>query len=109
MFHWPHLFHVPPHLFFHAVAAGVAVVALIFFIGYARWRRHRGGDRRAVGGARNQAFEDYRAMTLRRLESEAQAFRAFRENLRRAADAEAFQNFLARRRDGNGASETPAI
>ena len=53
----------------------------------------------------NAAFEDYRQATLKRLEQEADEFRAYLDRLRRAADAAAFEAFLnARRTGGQSAS-----
>ncbi len=51
-----------------------------------------------VRPARNRAFEDYRADTLRRLEEEQREFAAFLARLRAAQDKEEFEQFLATRR-----------
>jgi len=66
------------------------------------WGR-RGRDRWGGGGARpsgNQAFDDYRAETLRRLEEEQQEFVDYLERLRRAKDKAEFDQFMADRRRG---------
>ena len=44
----------------------------------------------------NQAFEEYRADTLRRLEEEQSDFQNFLDRLRAAKDKEEFHEFLAR-------------
>jgi hypothetical protein len=48
----------------------------------------------------NTAFDEYREETLRRLEQEADEFRAFLERLRAARDKAEFDQFMAER-DGN--------
>lgn len=54
----------------------------------------------------NASFEAYRADAVRALEDEQREFDAFVERLRHAADMEAFQAFLASRRN---ASDEAAI
>jgi hypothetical protein len=70
------------------------------------WGR-RGRARWGGGGgpSGNQAFDDYRAETLRRLEEEQQEFQSYLERLRRAKDKAEFDQFMAERRGGrtNGA------
>ena len=46
----------------------------------------------------NQAFDDYRATTLRRLEEEQVEFRDFLDRLRHAKDKEEFDAFMAQHR-----------
>ncbi len=46
----------------------------------------------------NEAFEEYRADTLRRLEEEQRDFHDFLDHLRAAKDKQQFDEFLARRR-----------
>ncbi len=46
----------------------------------------------------NQAFEEYRAETLRRLEEEQRDFHDFFDHLRAAKDKQEFDEFLAQRR-----------
>ena len=46
----------------------------------------------------NQAFDDYRAATLRRLEEEQQEFRQFLSRLRLTKDKTEFDQFMAERR-----------
>ncbi len=46
----------------------------------------------------NQAFEEYRADTLRRLEEEQRDFHDFLNHLRAAKDKQQFDEFLAQRR-----------
>lgn len=46
----------------------------------------------------NQAFEEYRAETLRRLEDEQRDFHDFLDHLRAAKDKQEFEEFLAERR-----------
>ncbi len=52
-------------------------------------------QRQATG---NQAFEEYRSDTLRRLEEEERDFHDFLDRLRAAKDKEQFDEFLAQRR-----------
>ncbi len=60
------------------------------------------GTRSASSG--NQAFDDYRESTLRRLEEEQQEFQTFLDRLRKARDKAEFDAFMAERRQraGNG-------
>ena len=51
----------------------------------------------------NRAFDDYRAETLRRLEEEQREFRDFLERLRAAKDKAEFDQFMAERRNRDGA------
>lgn len=46
----------------------------------------------------NQAFDEYRAATLRRLEEEQSEFRKFLSRLRTAKDKAEFDQFVAERR-----------
>ncbi len=46
----------------------------------------------------NQAFEEYRAETLRHLEGEQRDFYDFLDHLRAAKDKQEFDEFLAKRR-----------
>ena len=46
----------------------------------------------------NQAFDEYRAATLRRLEQEQSEFREFLSRLRTAKDKAEFDQFMAERR-----------
>lgn len=68
-----------------------------------RWERHMqkwGGHHR--GGLRptgNRAFDEYREEALRRLEEEAQEFRAFLERLRMAKDRQEFDEYMRERRN----------
>ena len=71
-------------------------------IGFGHWRdgmnrqaRDWGRQPRASG---NQAFDEYRAATLRRLEEEQQEFREFLSRLRLAKDKAEFDQFMADRR-----------
>ena len=62
-------------------------------------RRGRGGwgpGKPAASG--NNAFDEYRADTLRRLEEEEREFQAFLERLRQARDKAEFDSFMAERR-----------
>ena len=47
----------------------------------------------------NNAFDDYRATTLKRLEDEEREFRAFLDRLRHAKDKSEFDSFMSERRD----------
>lgn len=53
----------------------------------------------------NAAFDEYREETLRRLEDEADEFRAFLERLRAARDKAEFDQFMSDRNGKNGKSE----
>jgi hypothetical protein len=58
-----------------------------------RWARHQ--SRHSSG---NQAFDEYRSETLRRLEEEQGEFMEFLERLRMAKDKSEFDEFLNERR-----------
>jgi hypothetical protein len=53
-----------------------------------------------TGTTGNAAFDAYRAETLKRLEEERDAFIAFLDELRAAKNRAEFDQFMARRRDG---------
>lgn len=53
----------------------------------------------------NQAFEDYRETTLRRLQDEQREFEAHLDRLRRAKDKEAFDAYLVNRSSTQGPQE----
>ena len=55
----------------------------------------------------NDAFDEYRAETLKRLEDEQREFKGFLERLRVAKDRAEFDNFMADRRRRNEAPEAP--
>nr|WP_283949803.1 DUF2852 domain-containing protein [Limobrevibacterium gyesilva] len=59
------------------------------------------------GPSGNQAFDEYRAETLRRLEDEQKEFVEYLERLRRAKDKAEFDQFMAERRRATGAPEAP--
>jgi Protein of unknown function (DUF2852) len=67
------------------------------------------GRSRWGGGAPsgNQAFDDYRAETLRRLEEEQREFLEYLERLRRAKDKSEFDQFMADRRRGRPSGGPP--
>jgi hypothetical protein len=83
----------------------------------ARWdeRRQRwGGPHGPHGGGLhetgNRAFDEYRADALRKLEEEANEFRAFLERLRMARDRAEFDEYMTERRNrpsGPGPAEGP--
>ena len=58
------------------------------------WRPSRSG---------NQAFDDYRAETLRRLEDEQRDFQEFLRRLRMARDKQEFDQFMEERRGRSSA------
>jgi hypothetical protein len=74
------------------------------FAGCGGWGSRRGGMGMAMGmrgsqsGSGNQAFDEYRADTLRRLEEEQGEFTQFLERLRFAKDKAEFDQFMAERR-----------
>ena len=90
---------------------GLAVLAYILWsgrmrccgIGFGRWndRAHDIGqaqDRwRQPRTSGNQAFDEYRAETLRRLEEEHRAFQDYFDRLRMAKDRAEFEQFMAER------------
>ncbi|NOT69695.1 MAG: DUF2852 domain-containing protein [Hyphomicrobium sp.] len=55
----------------------------------------------------NRAFEDYRAATLEKLESEGAEFRAYLDGLRHARDKSEFDAFMSERRE-SGSTGTPS-
>ncbi|MBV8095339.1 MAG: DUF2852 domain-containing protein [Acetobacteraceae bacterium] len=57
----------------------------------------------------NQAFDEYRAETLRRLEEEQREFVEYLERLRRAKDKEEFDQFMAERRRRGQSSDQVEI
>jgi len=56
----------------------------------------------------NNAFDEYRSETLRRLEEEEKEFREFLERLRAAKDKAEFDQFMADRRNRGGTTTQPA-
>jgi hypothetical protein len=55
----------------------------------------------------NQAFEEYRAATLRRLEEEQREFREFLTRLRIAEDRAEFDQFMVARRAPSDSAQPP--
>jgi hypothetical protein len=79
--------------------------------GMSRW--HGGMDQMRNPGtwwqpsrSGNQAFDDYRTETLRRLEEEQREFQDFLRRLRMAKDKAEFDQFMAERRDRTGPSSS---
>jgi Protein of unknown function (DUF2852) len=77
-----------------------------------RMQRHggRGGHRRhGLHETGNRAFDEYRADALRKLEEEANEFRAFLERLRMARDRAEFDEYMKERRNrpAGGPAEGP--
>jgi hypothetical protein len=64
------------------------------------WSRSHRRASMTTGTTGNAAFDAYRAETLKRLEEERDAFIAFLDELRAAKDRAEFDQFMARRRDG---------
>ena len=108
--------------FWTAWPVGLAVLAYLVGSGRLRglmeargtWfnlRGERGGAapgrprHRAAAASGNQAFDDYREETLRRLEEEQREFQDYLERLRRARDKAEFDGFMAERRGKPGATE----
>ena len=56
----------------------------------------------------NQAFDDYRTETIRRLEEEQREFVEYLERLRRAKDKSEFDEFMAERRRRTTPPDAPA-
>jgi Protein of unknown function (DUF2852) len=67
-----------------------------------RW----GMQARAYPATGNAAFDEYRAETLRRLEAEANEFRDYLEQLRRAKDKAEFDQFMTERRNRPSSGST---
>jgi hypothetical protein len=75
--------------------------------GWGGWNRRGRGRWGGAGPSGNQAFDDYRAETLRRLEEEQREFMEYLERLRRAKDKAEFDQFMADRRRGRPAGMPP--
>lgn len=77
-------------------------------ISFGRWREDSVGpeqnSERHTRPSGNQAFEEYRTATLRRLEEEQREFREFLSRLRMAEDKAEFDKFMVARR---AQSESP--
>lgn len=81
--------------------------------GFARWQEEgtemfRGAfcrRGRGFSSSGNNAFDEYREDTLRRLEEEQKEFRSFLDRLRQAKDKAEFDQFMAERRRN---AEAPA-
>ena len=70
------------------------------------WSARKGGfSGRAGPSSGNQAFDEYRAETLRRLEEEQGEFAGFLDRLRFAKDKAEFDQFMAERRNPPSSSE----
>ncbi|MCB8874945.1 DUF2852 domain-containing protein [Acidisoma silvae] len=66
---------------------------------FGAWGRRGSGPGRPGGGSSgNQAFDDYRMATLRRLEEEQAEFTSFLDRLRFAKDKAEFDQFMDERR-----------
>ncbi|MBS0249614.1 MAG: DUF2852 domain-containing protein [Proteobacteria bacterium] len=105
MFHLHHLIFLPFFVLFHVVGLlFLGFAALVVMKAFRRRRCRAEGAPEAKVRARsgNEAFDDYRRATLRKLEAEAEEFRKYLDGLRRAADAAAFEAFLKSRRADNG-------
>jgi hypothetical protein len=81
----------------------------------ARWEEHRrrwgGPSHGGVGGLHetgNRAFDEYRSEALRKLEEEANEFRAFLERLRMARDRAEFDDYIKERRNRPAGPSGPA-
>jgi hypothetical protein len=100
--------------------AGLVVLAFLIWSGrmrgwkhggFGRWQEAQGGQGRGRwcgggtgwgrgnwgGGSGNNAFDEYRNETLRRLEEEQREFREFLDRLRQAKDKAEFDDFMAQR------------
>jgi hypothetical protein len=80
-------------------------------IGSGHWRddtsRQAQDAWRAPRTSGNQAFDEYRAATLRRLEDEQREFCEFLARLRAAKDTAEFDQFMAERRSGSEPQPPP--
>jgi hypothetical protein len=91
---------------------GLAILAFILWSkrmwccgnGFGRWHDGSGNAQQGTKAWRqppssgNQAFDEYRAETLRRLEEEQRGFQEFLGRLRTAKDKAEFDQFMAERR-----------
>jgi hypothetical protein len=99
----------------------VGLATLAFIIGSGRMGSWKSGMSRWHGGMEqmrnagtwwqpsrsgNQAFDEYRTETLRRLEDEQHEFQDFLRRLRQAKDKAEFDQFMDERRDRTGPSST---
>jgi len=105
MFHLHHLIFLPFIILFHIVGLVFLFFAAVVVV--KAFRRRSSGTRmeRFAGQPQksgNPAFDDYRSVTLKKLELEAEEFRKYLDGLRRAADAAAFDAFLKSRRPEGG-------
>ena len=114
--------------FFINWMVGLAVLAFLIWSGrMGCWKRnglhrwaqgghgaHGAGDLRHPGtwwqprSSGNNAFDEYRAETLRRLEEEEKEFHEFLARLRAARDKAEFDQFMADRRSGGTTPPQPA-
>lgn len=78
-------------------------------MGFGRWSaamsQRAPGWSQGSGTSGNQAFDEYRAATLRRLEEEQRDFGEFLSRLRMAKDKAEFDQFMAERRDRSGPAQ----
>jgi hypothetical protein len=77
--------------------------------GMSRWQQGKDSVASAAAwwpgrSSGNNAFDEYRTETLRRLEEEQKEFREFLERLRAAKDKSEFDQFMADRRSRTGGS-----
>lgn len=63
------------------------------------WGRGQSRARQGFAPTGNRAFDEYRTDMLKRLEEEAEEFRAYLERLRHAKDKSEFDQFMAERRN----------
>ena len=95
--------------------AGLAVLAYLAWTGRLRSMAARPGQwfnlRAGAGqpGSGNQAFDDYRSETLRRLEEEKREFADYLERLRRARDKAEFDGFMADRHRRPATGREPEV
>ena len=74
-----------------------------------KWERKMerwGMSAKAYAPTGNQAFDEYRDETLRRLQEEAEEFQSYLNRLRMAKDRSEFEQFMAERR--SAAAATPS-
>jgi hypothetical protein len=97
---------------------GLAILAYLIWSGrmgcgrngeFSRWQQRMadkwdckmerwGRDTRGFASSGNDAFDEYREETLRRLEEEQREFREFLGRLRKAKDKQEFDQFMTERR-----------
>ena len=96
-----------------AFLIGSGLVSVWKSVGMSRWpggmeQMRNAGTWWQPSRSGNQAFDEYRTETLRRLEDEQREFQDFLRRLRQAKDKAEFDQFIAEQRDRTGPSSAVA-